>query len=142
MNPNRLLKVSITLSIIAISLGIANLLLIVNPFQTQVGKPSFYIEDYPYGVYPFSTFTRIRLENNGTATAHNIQVDIIAGSFEYSEFIPELSYLFYYGRDEVTISVPIGTNQLRSPTQLYIYITCNELPSSTTATTFHFNMTF
>jgi len=142
LNSDRLSVISAVLSIIALVASLGVFFHSERPLQT--GKPSFDI-DAPVDFYIFETFTRLTLRNNGTATAHNIRVNIIftgvwVPNWEVTEFIPELS-----ANDVVVLEIPIGTQQLRSIKPPYygnsssyealVHITCNELP---TATSFYF----
>ena len=122
----------------------------MNPFQTKLGKPSFYMS--PIDLYVFGTFTRISIRNNGTATAHNIKVYIIftgiyspdfVPNWEITDFIPELQ------PDKMTeLSIPIGQQQLIDSIRglyqgnltsydILIHVTCDELGYIITSFEFH-----
>lgn len=130
MNPNRLAIVSIVLSIIAISLSGITLVYLINPLllSPQIGKPSFDV----ISVDTFYTFTRIYLQNNGTATAHNVQVNIILeGKYENVWFIPKL-----IPHRSVAFGIPMGRQQFEHAT-LHVHIECDEL---LTTTSFQFDL--
>jgi hypothetical protein len=134
----------LSLGAVALIVGVAALLVAAaqptyNYFvamqNAETGKPSFDIR----GFYLWPTYTEIFLWNNGTATAHNIDLDLAYynGSeiWQASQSISEISS----GRG-ANFYVPIGTYQLSSmlspPKTLSDYaasvqITCKELSNLT-----------
>ena len=93
------------------------------------------------------TYTLLRIENNGTATAHNIEVRLMfegsaLPSWETTEFIPEIErdvkiYLYIpIGKYQLETAIPEG-NWFTNATfyEAHIYIFCNELDLTST---FHF----
>jgi len=142
--------VAITLSIIAIIMSLSqptyNFLTTMN--KTESGKPSFSMSA-PFDFYVFSTFTRITLSNTGTATAHDVQVQLIffgsaLENWEATEFIPEINK-----SKSVMLEFPIGYYQLNASIlslfgqwftnitsyEANVHVKCNELDSTTS---FHF----
>lgn len=141
--------IGIILSIIAIILSILlpAYYLSMNTVKPETGKPSF---DFDTGVFVVQpTFTRIAIINNGTATAHNIRVQLIfTASFlrnwQATEFLSQLN-----ATDSAEIEIPIGSSHLKSNMssyfvgqtvdattyELWVHTTCNELDSMTS---FHF----
>jgi len=135
--------VAIALSILAIVVSLAqptyNLLVEISRKQ---GKPSFAID-----FYVFETFTLLHIQNNGTDTAHNIQVFLLFTAPQLKQwnaiqYIPEIKE-----NKSKKITIPIGRYQLESAVpegqsstnvtdyEADVLIKCNELVS---ATSFHF----
>lgn len=137
--------VAIVLSCIAIVLSIAQPTINFFSSMTQVGKPSFSISVMDF--YVFTAFTRITIRNNGTATAHNVWVNLIffaptLPNWEATETIPEIS-----ASASIEIEIPIGRFQLESTVpegpwfynatsyEAYIHVKCEE---SIPTASFHF----
>ena len=134
----------INLSIVAIVLATIAIIIslsqptdqfLVNINSSDEGKPAFNVYDF----YIFHTFTRLYIRNNGTATAHNIGINLIFTGFalsnwEATQFIPEIREGF-----AVILEFPIGQYQLESTIpegqsftnvsqyEAIVHITCNEL---------------
>ena len=149
MKPS-LITVAVALSIIAIAISLIqptyNFLTTMN--KGESGTPSFNISGsdwYGPDFYVFQTFTRITLRNNGTATAHNVGVELTfsapGNSWEMTEFPSEIN-----AGQSITIEIPVGYYQLNSyvPSDTnsssfnassydaWVDVTCKELNSTTT----------
>jgi hypothetical protein len=79
------------------------------------GKPSFDISG-PLGFYVFQTFTRITVTNNGTATAHNIRIEVtftnptsFLPNHQTTLYLPELP-----AQRSQYLEFPIGTYQIQA----------------------------
>jgi hypothetical protein len=114
--------------------------------KTESGKPSFSISGATE-FYVFYTFTRITLTNNGTATAHDVRVNLIftapaLQNWEATEFLSEINK-----SESPMMEIPIGYYQLNSTVpngewfsnvtsyEAYVHVKCQELE---TTTSFHF----
>jgi hypothetical protein len=142
----------LNLSVLALILSLAAIILSValpsyyrsiDTSKTETGTPSFDLDTDIFVV--MSTFTRIAITNNGTATAHNIKVQMIftapfLKNWEATEFVSQLNTT-----DVVEMEIPIGTSHLSSNMssyfegqivdattyEVYVHITCDELDSMT-----------
>lgn len=125
----KLVVVAIILSVIALAVAISQ------PsynFYTSMssGKPSFEIN--ACHVDQFATF--INLVNNGTATAHNVRVQLNfygpAGLISSAEFLSELQSGV---QNDASLDIPIGSFQMtyggwnESSYQAGIIVECKEL---------------
>ena len=136
-------SVAIALSILAIVVSLAqptyNFLVGISRKQ---GKPSFAID-----FTMFETFTLINIKNNGTDTAHNIEVILIFRApqlkdWNANQFIPEIKE-----NKSKLLAIPIGHYQLESAIregqsstnvtdyEADVLIKCDELVSGTS---FHY----
>lgn len=129
--------VAIVLSIIAVGVSLAKP---ISDYASSVakaeqGKPSFKIIG---GIDVFETYTRIYLQNNGTAPAHNIRISLyFNGSglqpWEETQSLAELNetlwepLAFAIGRLQLESTLPL--EELASATRYYcdIFIFCNEM---------------
>lgn len=138
-----------SLTIIAICLSsIAIVISLAEPVYNflrdkEEGTPSFDVYEFRVS----RTSTRLKIDNNGTGTAHNIRIHLIFGAsalpnWEATEFIPEIRETY-----SVHIEIPIGQYHLQSTVpeeqwftnaphyEAYVHITSDEL---FTPTSFHF----
>ena len=127
--------VALLLSIIALAISLTQpILTLVN----RNGQPSFDMSRS--GFYVFDTYTIVSVRNNGTATAHDVNVELrFAGNFAegwaVNQFVPEIE-----ANHSVTLEIPVGRLDLELPLPLpfnvtaltaYININCKELSSTT-----------
>jgi hypothetical protein len=141
-----LVTVALVLSVIAIIISVIqptyNFLTAMN--KTENGTPSFNISGPDF--YVFQTFTRITLRNNGTATVHDVNLNLFFTGFglptwEATEFVSEIDK-----SQSVVFEIPIGFYQLTSISsfnnvssyEALVHITCKELGSTTTFQFQHF----
>jgi hypothetical protein len=133
--------IAVILSIVALAMSLSqptyNFLMTMN--QPESGEPSFNL----YISYVYYTFTRINLTNNGTATAHDVKVQLIYSApalvnWEATEFLSEIN------KSESTVmEIPIGYYQLNSTVprgewftnvtsyEATVHVTCRELETTT-----------
>jgi hypothetical protein len=114
--------------------------------KTENGEPSFHISG-PTEFYVFYTFTRITLTNNGTASTHDVKVQLIftaptLQNWQATQFLSEINE-----SESIVMEFPIGYYQLNSTVpegewftnvtsyEAYVHVTCRELDSTTS---FHF----
>jgi hypothetical protein len=127
---------AVILSIIAVGVSLAKQIsdYVSNTGIAEEGEPSFKIIKFDF----FETYTRIYIQNNGTAHAHNILVSLyFNGSglqpWAETQSIAELNDTIW-----VPLSFPIGRLQLESKLppgelanattyQCDIFIYCNEM---------------
>lgn len=128
--------VAVVLSIIAIGVSVAKPIndYVSNTGKADKGEPSFKITKFDF----FETYTRIYVQNNGTAPAHNILVNLYFNEsglqpWEETESMAELNDTRWE-----PLSFPIGRLQLEStlpPEELAnatryhcdIFMSCNEM---------------
>lgn len=159
MKPNATVAIVLSCLAIVISLIQPTYNYYIMSITKEEGIPSFSIWGGPdfSDFYTFSTFTRITIWNNGTATAHNVKVELTfynppAYGYEATQFIPEIQ-----DDARVMIKFPIGDYHLESTIpdwngyftnasryEAYVHITCKELSAKATGAdtdkiyTFHF----
>jgi len=128
--------VAVVLSIIAVGVSLAKP---ISDYASSIGKveqgkPSFRIIKVEF----FETYTRVYIQNNGTAPAHNILVSMyFNGSglqpWEATHSLAELNdtiweaLAFPIGRLQLESTLPLGELANATRYQCDIFIYCNEM---------------
>lgn len=137
--------VAVILSIIAVGVSLAKPIsdYVSNTGIAEEGEPSFKIIKFDF----FETYTRIYIQNNGTAHAHNILVSLYFNGSSLQPWAETQSMAELNDTTWVPLSFPIGRLQLESTLpsgelanatryQCDIFIYCNEMKYPTN---FHYD---